>query len=123
MASTLKIRGAKTAAVASLALFMSAGVVSAAQATEAGGVAEASGGASVLACENVGGGTWCHGTEPDGLLQHCYSNYLHNSNYHSATAIVGSVTDRRYADAGSWARAAINSGWAYTCYTYYNEDA
>lgn len=119
---SLKVRAAKAAAVTSTAIIMVAGAASAAQAAEVGG-AERSGDASIQACQNVGGGTWCHGTEPTSLgLQRCYSNYV-NNNYHSSTAVAGGATSKRYANPGYWSQAAVEGGWAYTCYTYYNPNA
>ncbi|MFD5247719.1 lactococcin 972 family bacteriocin [Amycolatopsis sp. NPDC058340] len=110
------------ASVASLALFMTAGVTSVAQAAPSSG-AEAAGTVSIQGCENVGGGSWCHGTQPDGALKQCYSNYIHNRNYHSATAAMAGGTSKRYANPGYWAKAAVTAGWAYTCNTYYNPNA
>ncbi|WP_051326325.1 lactococcin 972 family bacteriocin [Glycomyces tenuis] len=114
---SLKVRASRAAAVASMAVMMIAGGATAAQA------APAEGDFGYQACSNVGGGTWCQGTQPDGLLKECYSNYKHNSNYHSATAAMAGGTETRYASAGYWARANITAGWAYTCYTYYNPNA
>ncbi|MEV7093442.1 lactococcin 972 family bacteriocin [Amycolatopsis sp. NPDC051045] len=120
--STFMVKTAKTASVASLALFMTAGVATVAQAAPArSGTAAAP--ATVLSCSNVGGGTWCRGTQPDGVLKQCYSNYIHNNNYHSATAAMAGGTSKRYANPGYWANASVTAGWAYTCYTYYNDNA
>ncbi|MGW5052657.1 lactococcin 972 family bacteriocin [Actinokineospora sp. NPDC004072] len=109
--------------MATLALFMVAGAASVAQSAPERAPAPSGPAKTVLACENAGGGTWCHGTQPNGGLKECYSNYIHNSNFHSATAVLAGGTDKRYANAGYWASAAVTAGWAYTCYTYYDPDA
>ncbi|NBH12397.1 lactococcin 972 family bacteriocin [Amycolatopsis sp. SID8362] len=101
---------------------MGAGLTSVAEAAPAGSSTTASP-AQVLACSNVGGGTWCHGTEASGVLKRCYSNYVHNQNYHSATAVMAGATSKRWANAGYWAQAGVVAGWAYTCYAYYNPNA
>lgn len=76
-------------------------------ATEKWGVVElfppGTSGGSTMKVENVGGGTWSYGH--DGT--HCYSHYVHNSKYHSATAIMGSQNRKVYANAHSWANADI----------------
>lgn len=78
-----------------------------------------------LACENpTSSSTWCHGTQVGTAgLKNCYSNYVHQNNYHSSTAIMGGATSKRYASAGNWSNASVTGGWAYTCYTYYNPSA
>ncbi|MFC5723231.1 lactococcin 972 family bacteriocin [Streptomyces gamaensis] len=69
--------------------------------------------------ENVGGGTWSHGTGTDGIYKGCYSNYIHPSKRHSASVSIGNATDKSYADAGDWANAYARSGWAFTCNAYW----
>ncbi|MCH7230613.1 lactococcin 972 family bacteriocin [Glycomyces sp. L485] len=114
------VRRVITATVMAAALLgASAG---AASAEDIGGAVQ-EGGVSIAACENVGGGTWCHGTQPDGVLKNCYSNYTHNSNYHSSTAAMAGGVSKRFASAGYTSRADVTAGWAYTCYTYYNPNA
>ncbi|MBO1416238.1 lactococcin 972 family bacteriocin [Streptomyces sp. FH025] len=72
---------------------------------------------------NVGGGTWSYGTVADGSgLKGCYSNYLHNSKGHGATAILANSNDKVHASAGNWANAYAVAGWAYTCNTYWSVD-
>ena len=53
-------------------------------------------------------------------LKECYSDYIHNENYHSATAVLSDVNDTRYASPGYWANASVTAGWIYGCYTYWN---
>ncbi len=112
--ASLKI--ARVASVASLAVVMSAGIVSAANASPSREAVPAS-------CGSAGGGTWCHGSGSDGIWKGCFSNYNHPKNYHSSTAAIGGANDKRYASAGSWSNAHTRAGWAYTCYTYYNPNA
>jgi Bacteriocin (Lactococcin_972) len=116
-------RAAKVVAVASMAtmMFAGGGGVSAAQAAPGIGGAVPAGGVALSDCESAGDGTWCHGWTLDGLTsKYCYSNYKHNSNYHSSTASIGDAVDTRYAQAGYWSNAAATAGAAWTCYTYYN---
>jgi len=61
--------------------------------------------------ENVGGGTWNYGTAyqpPFG--KKVWSNYVHNSLYHSSTAIGGSQEQKRYAVAHNWSEASVICG-------------
>ncbi|WP_405880675.1 lactococcin 972 family bacteriocin [Streptomyces sp. NBC_01136] len=70
---------------------------------------------------SAGGGTWSYGTVADSSgLKGCYSDYLHNSKYHSATAIIANGTDKEYANSGYWADAYAYAGWAYTCHVYWS---
>jgi lactococcin 972 family bacteriocin len=70
---------------------------------------------------NVGGGTWSYGTYVDGGgWKHCYSQYVHNTKYHSATAIIANGNNKVYANAGYWANADAKAGLAYTCYAYWS---
>lgn len=119
---SLRVRATKATAIASLALFMSAGVVSTAQASPAQGGARSDDPAA-MACSGAGGGTWCRGSGLDGIYKGCYSNYNHPNNYHSSTAAIANDVDKRYASAGSWSTAYAKAGVAYTCYTYYNPNA
>src|SRR5665811_1667274 len=60
---------------------------------------------------NVGGGTWSYGSDyvfP--ASQNVYSDYVHPTKYHSATAICGSAYMKTYAYANNW--AAANAGCA-----------
>lgn len=73
-----------------------------------------------LASKSVGGGTWNYGTRNAGLDgTTCYSNYIHPSKKHSATAIKAGHTDKDTRSADVWAKAAVTAGAAYTCYTYW----
>lgn len=119
ISTPLKVRASRLAAVVSMAFLVIAGTADGAQAASGGG-AESNGGISIQACESAGGGDWCHGTSADGVLKRCYSNYKHNLNYHSSTAAMASQTQTRYASAGYWSEASVTAGWAYTCYTYWN---
>ncbi|MFF4653581.1 lactococcin 972 family bacteriocin [Streptomyces sp. NPDC001380] len=69
---------------------------------------------------NTGGGTWSYGTVADGIYKGCYSDYIHNTKYHSATAVIANSTDKTYANAGYWADAYAVAGWAYTCNAYWS---
>ena len=97
-----------------MAVMLLAGGASAAQA------APEDGDVSTQACRTVSGGTWCTGTEYLPPLKHCYSNYRHNTKYHSATSIMGPYATTRYAQAGNWAKTSIWDETLATCQTYYN---
>lgn len=114
--STVKSKIARTASVAALALLMTAGVTSAAQADQTEGEIEIAGDTSIEACQDVGGGTWCYGAVPNGLLKRCYSNYIHPHKGHTATTLMGNAVSRKRADAGHWANSSATGGWLYTCY-------
>ena len=61
---------------------------------------------------NVGGGTWNYGTENCGVnCKHDWSYYVHNSLYHSATAICGTDTKKVFANPTLWAYANTYCGW------------
>lgn len=122
MKSSLKSRALGVVAATAMAAVMTVGGATAAQASPGTGV-ELNGDVSAAACKSASGGDWCYGTSWDGLLKKCYSNYKHNSRYHSATAAMASQTSTRYAQAGYWAKASVTAGHAYTCYTYYNDEA
>ena len=92
--------------------------IAAATAILAGGAAAG----AQAATATVGGGTWSYGS----YLQiwppkTCYSDYKHNSAYHSSTAMISRAYDTDYANAGYWSRASSWAGAAYTCYTYWNK--
>jgi len=67
------------------------------------------------------GDSWCYGTSyaPDGTKT-CYSNYTHPTKYHSATAKIGSSTQKSYAQAGRTANATAYGGSGATCYAYWD---
>jgi lactococcin 972 family bacteriocin len=118
--TSLKVRASQAAVVASLAVFMIGATASAADAKAP--KPPRGGGVSPADCSSQGGGTWCQGEYWDGLKE-CYSNYEHPTNYHSSTAILGALVDKEYADAGYWDYAQVSAGFAYTCYTYWNNQA
>jgi hypothetical protein len=120
---SLKVRATKAASVVALALFMIMGVASVAQAAPANSGGGPASDVSVRACQDAGGGTWCQGVSNDGALKHCYSNYIHHQNYHSSTAVMAETVSKGYANAGYWSYAGVTGGWAYTCYTYWNNNA
>jgi hypothetical protein len=120
---SLKDRVAQTVAVASVAGFVLAGAASAAQAASGGGAVSDSGMSRASTCSSTGGGTWCRGSGLSGVLKSCHSNYVHQSNYHSSTATIGAAVDKEYANAGYWSQAYATNGVAFTCYTYWNNNA
>src|SRR5258706_5787395 len=68
---------------------------------------------------NVGGGTWNYGTENCGFnCKHVWSHYVHNSLYHSATAICASQNVKVFANATFWANADVNCRWFDSDATY-----
>ncbi|MGW6980620.1 lactococcin 972 family bacteriocin [Streptomyces sp. NPDC054932] len=71
------------------------------------------------ASKSVGGGTWNYGTRAAALGTTCYSNYIHPTKKHSATAIKAGHTSKVIREADIWANASITAGAAYTCYTYW----
>lgn len=72
-----------------------------------------------LASESVGGGTWNYGTRAATTGTTCYSNYIHPTKKHSATAVKAGYTDKDIREKDIWAKASITAGAAYTCYTYW----
>ncbi|MGP4004664.1 lactococcin 972 family bacteriocin [Streptomyces sp. 8N706] len=76
-------------------------------------------GVTPLTTKEVGGGTWSYGNVPVATGSKCYSNYIHPTKRHSATAIKANGTDKTYADKDLWAKASVTNGAAYTCYTYW----
>lgn len=58
---------------------------------------------------NVGGGTWNYGTSYSfPSTKNVWSHYVHNTKYHSATAIGGTNNVKVYKNAGTWANADTN---------------
>lgn len=76
---------------------------------------------AVLSTVSAGGGTWQYGsyisTWPP---KTCYSNYVHNSRYHSSTAVIGASNTKSYANAGYWSNASTWAGAGHTCNAYWN---
>ncbi|NYV72756.1 lactococcin 972 family bacteriocin [Streptomyces sp. UH6] len=71
--------------------------------------------------ESAGGGTWTYGTElvASTQIKGCYSNYMHRTKKHSASVSMASQTDKDIQAADIWANARVNTGYGYTCYTYW----
>ncbi|MFJ4188246.1 lactococcin 972 family bacteriocin [Kitasatospora sp. NPDC089509] len=69
--------------------------------------------------ENVGGGTWQHGSMRDGGYKKCYSNYTHPTKKHSASVAISDLVNKDIQEADNWARASATSGWAYKCNAYW----
>ncbi|PJN34383.1 lactococcin 972 family bacteriocin [Streptomyces sp. CB02959] len=69
---------------------------------------------------DVGGGTWNYRTTAAGLDgKHCYSNYIHPSKKHSASAVMAGGTDKSIANPDVWAKAVVTAGAACTCNAYW----
>lgn len=70
---------------------------------------------------SAGGGTWSYGTEVVSAgNKRCYSNYVHPSVYHSSTAVIGSKSNKQFADPAVWSNASAVNALAQTCRTYWN---
>ncbi|MEV4861271.1 lactococcin 972 family bacteriocin [Streptomyces ossamyceticus] len=72
-----------------------------------------------LTIKTVGGGTWSYGTQVNGSQKRCYSNYDHQTKYHSSTVILASSTRKDYAEAGDTSNASLTNGSSHTCYAYW----
>jgi len=59
---------------------------------------------------NVGGGTWNYGVNYGIINKTTYSQYVHNSLYHSATSICGSNNQKVFANATYWANSSAGCG-------------
>jgi lactococcin 972 family bacteriocin len=59
---------------------------------------------------NVGGGTWNYGVNYNWTNKAVYSQYVHNTSYHSATSICGSAVDKKFANARYWAYSGASCG-------------
>ncbi|WP_237534907.1 MULTISPECIES: lactococcin 972 family bacteriocin [unclassified Streptomyces] len=68
---------------------------------------------------NKGGGTWSYGTIVNGSQKRCYSNYQHQTKYHSSTVILGSNTRKVFANAGDTSNASLTNGSSFTCHAYW----
>jgi lactococcin 972 family bacteriocin len=79
------------------------------------------GGIGPMVEESVGGGTWNHGSQY-GVWppKTCWSDYKHDSKYHSSTVVMGSANVIDYASAWYWSEATATGGAAYVCYAYWN---
>jgi hypothetical protein len=110
----------RATAVGAMAAAMFAGGITTASAAT-GSATVPAGSFAPMGCSSPGGGTWCEGVRVGTAgLKECYSDYIHNQNYHSATAVLADVNDTRYANPGYWANASVTAGWAYECFTYWN---
>ncbi|MHA7220306.1 lactococcin 972 family bacteriocin [Arthrobacter sp. MDT1-48-3] len=80
--------------------------------------------ASTLATTTkVGGGTWTYGRQAVAFPNDkCFSNYVHNSVYHSATTIFGDGNSKRFADPSLYANSSVTKNGFFTtgCRTYWN---
>lgn len=80
-------------------------------------------GVTPLTVKNVGGGTWNYGvTYNVSFGKHCYSDYYHPTNYHSATSIIGSTNNTNHAPPGQWADSYANGSLFGTCHAYWNNN-
>ena len=62
-----------------------------------------------MAVANVGGGTWSYGRRATTFPKdRCYSNYVHNSTYHSATTYFGDGSDKNFADPSLIAKSHVD---------------
>jgi lactococcin 972 family bacteriocin len=69
---------------------------------------------------NVGGGTWNYGTSYSfPVNKNVWSHYVHNSKYHSATAIGGSNNVKVFANSTFWANADTVCGAAESAAEYW----
>ncbi|WP_165401224.1 lactococcin 972 family bacteriocin [Herbihabitans rhizosphaerae] len=118
----MKKKAAKAASIASLTLFMLTGAGSVAQATPIHGGSAVTDGPEVQSCDPADGGTWCHGTSgawPPGW-QNCFSNYINNEFWHSASVAMGGGTNKKYAAPGYWANANVVGGIALVCNSFWD---
>jgi hypothetical protein len=75
------------------------------------------------ACVNASGGKWCYGWYTTGVgSKYCYSNYLHQTKWHSSTVKIADLWMRATAAPGDASNAHHTAGLAYTCSTYYSVD-
>jgi lactococcin 972 family bacteriocin len=69
----------------------------------------------------VGGGTWNYGSQITVVPpKTCWSNYKHNTKYHSSTTIMGDVNSTGYASARLWSESRVTGGLSYSCSAYWN---
>lgn len=66
------------------------------------------------------GGTWSYGWELRNNLKYCYSNYFHNTKYHSSSVTLAGTHLTGTAAPGGTSNAHLSAGLAYTCSTYYS---
>lgn len=73
--------------------------------------------------KKVGGGTWTYGRIAAAFPNDkCYSNYVHNSVYHSATTIFGDGNSKKFADPALYANSSVTKNGLITfgCHSYWN---
>ncbi|AWB83468.1 lactococcin 972 family bacteriocin [Corynebacterium liangguodongii] len=72
--------------------------------------------------ESVGGGDWSYGWRLiNGPTKECFSNYMHRSKSHTATASMGGDSRSATARSGNWANASVRAGYGSgTCFTYWS---
>lgn len=70
----------------------------------------------------VGGGTWTYGRVYAGdWNDKCFSNYVHNSAYHSATTIFADKNSKKFADPSLYANTSVIKNWSTGgCQSYWN---
>ncbi|MFD5867757.1 lactococcin 972 family bacteriocin [Corynebacterium sp. NPDC060344] len=72
--------------------------------------------------ESVGGGDWSYGWRLVNVTtKECFSNYMHRSKSHTATASMGGQHNSATARSGNWARALVRGGvGGGTCNVYWS---
>lgn len=73
--------------------------------------------------KKVGGGTWTYGRTAVAFPNDkCFSNYVHNSVYHSATTIFGDGNSKKFADPSLYANSSVTKNGFFTtgCKSYWN---
>ena len=74
--------------------------------------------------ENVGGGVWDYGTCIDGYQKKCWSNYLHQENWHSSAASVGAnSSSSERTKPGKTSFASAHGGYLEPSHAYWNNEA
>ncbi len=120
-------RGAALAAALSMAsASVLSGAASASATTPAAPPTATSGSVAMAAVTpntsvNVGGGTWNYGSSysfPVG--KHCWSNYFHPTQFHSATSIIGSTNNTSFGAPDQWADSSANGSITQTCQAYWD---
>jgi len=71
--------------------------------------------------KDVGGGTWNYGSSYSfPFSMKCWSNYFHPTDFHSATAIIGSNNQTSFGAPDQWADATVYGSLTGTCQTYWD---
>jgi hypothetical protein len=105
MAIRRQVLGALSGAILALTLFQAAPAMAAGT---NGSAVPSSSSVTPFTVVNVGGGTWNYGSDWSFFTKHVWSHYVHNSLYHSATAIIGSQNLKVLAYATYWANADVS---------------